>query len=112
MEVLLAEDDNVVEALTPNRAEETFADRVEVRRLRRNGYNVDASPFRCSGESRAIFPIVVTDQKSWSFSPWRGFAQLPGHPLVIRRPSHVEVHDLAAAVLHHKNAKMGLNQAS
>jgi len=59
--LLLAEHDQLVEALSAHRTEEAFADGVQIGRARRELHNLDLSTLGHGGEASSEFVIVVSD---------------------------------------------------
>ncbi len=68
-EVILTEDEDVVEALPPDTAQEALADGRAVRRPRRDGHHIDTRTFSYSLELGAVLVVVVTDEEPRSFAP-------------------------------------------
>jgi hypothetical protein len=56
VEVVVAEDEDVIEQLTTERANETFGERIHVGRTRRRPHDAGASAFEGGRERAAEFP--------------------------------------------------------
>jgi hypothetical protein len=83
-EVSLAEHDEVVETLPPDRADQPFEVSVLPRRSRSRRPVTDANALEASGNDLTIDCITISDQVAWSFSPRKCFGDLPSDPLRCR----------------------------
>ena len=79
-QMVLSEDEDMVQALPAEAAEEPFTDRVQVGRLRRNGDDIDPCAVRSRGEVVPELTVVVANQEPRSLVVRRRLAQLLGHP--------------------------------
>jgi len=61
-QVSLAEDDDVIQALSANRTKEAFADWVQIGRARRNPHDLDPRTLGDGGESSCNSVVVVANQ--------------------------------------------------
>ena len=80
--MILAEDEQVVEALGAHAAQEALAERVRVRRSDGRAQDLDAGRLSHAVESRAELVVVVADQEARALTPRRRLAELLGHPRV------------------------------
>src|SRR5438309_2382888 len=96
--VILAEDQDVVEALAAEAAEEAFADGIHVGRVRRDRDHVDARAVGGVGKVAAEFAVVVPDQKPRGLLVGCGLPQLLGDPGVGREAGDVDMHDFTTAM--------------
>ena len=80
VQMSFAQNQDVVEALAPQAAEEAFAYGVRLRCFVWCLQHLDS----CGRllERISILVVIVPDQESWFFPKWRGFAQLLGYPRV------------------------------
>src|SRR2546425_6632197 len=94
-EVILTEDEDMVEQLSAERADEAFSEGIHVRRAYRRAH--DAHPRRpeYAGEARSELRVVVADDKMWR-AVHGGVPGLLRAPLVGRRIRHRGVEDRAA----------------
>ena len=100
----------MVEALPPHAAEKPLADRVQVRRLGRDGHDFNASSRRDCGELASELVVVVPDQVPRALTLRRGLPELLSGPAVARKPGDVEVHDFAGPVPDDEEREEGPEQ--
>ena len=93
-EVTLAQDQDMIEEFSTNTAEETFANRVAIGRLRSWFENLGSNTFGCTIEHASEFAVTVSDEKSGSSVEWSRVTELLSRPLIRRMARHVEVNDL------------------
>ena len=96
--VILAKDQNVIEALAAEAAEEAFADGIHVGRVRRDRDHVDARAVGRGGKMAAEFAVVVPDQEPRGLLVRCGLPQLLGDPGVGRGAGDVDMHDFTTAM--------------
>lgn len=77
-QVTLTENDDVIQTLAPDTADEPFAHRVGFRCAYRRSEHFDI--LGNTREVDAAFPVVVTDQKPWRFPKRRRSAPLLRDP--------------------------------
>ncbi len=82
LEVPLAEDDDVIEALAPDAAEESaLANGIHERSSDCRPKNADGSALCGTVEVGTELPVVVADDELAPEAEWRGFAHLQCRPL-------------------------------
>jgi hypothetical protein len=96
--VILAEDQDVVETLAAEAAEEAFADSIHVGRFRRDREHVDARAVGGGGKVAAEFAVVVPDQKPRGLLVGCGLPQLLGDPGVGWGAGDVDMHDFTTGM--------------
>ena len=96
--VILAEDQDVIEALASQGAEKSLTDGVQVGRLRRDRDDVDARAVGSGGKVAPKLPVVVSDQEPWRLVVRGRLSQLLGDPGIGRDARDVDVENLAALV--------------
>jgi hypothetical protein len=104
-EVVLTQDNDVGQALSPDGAEKAFADRIQVRRFRRDLHRLYPSRLDGGVELGTKLRVVVPDDEPRPLSPGSRLADLLGGPLVRGRPGDVEMYDLAAPVTDDEERK-------
>jgi len=92
-EVPLAEDDDVIEALAPDAAKESFADGVHERSLNGRPKNADTGTGGGAVEVSAELAVVVANDELGSGAEGRGFTELLRRPPRGRVPRDADVHD-------------------
>ena len=90
-QLVLVQDEEVVEALSPHAAQEACADGVRGRCPDRRPHARDAAPRRDAGERRAERAIVVANQEARRHAEGCHLAQLLGDPGVSRVPRDTDV---------------------
>ena len=78
VELLLAQDQQVVKACLSRTPQEAFADRIGSGSVRRGVEHLNRARCRHTSETGPKFAIVIADQKSGCLPIWRGFSQLLG----------------------------------
>ena len=86
----LAQDHQVVQALTAQRADQSFCNAILPWRSRSNRPVADPHRPDAGGEGVAVSPIIVTNQVSRCRDPWKRLGDLPRKPLRRRMPGHLE----------------------
>ena len=94
-----AEDDNVIEALPPDRADESLRISILPGRPSRDRSVTYAHGSKTPDEHIAIRAIPVTNEVSRYFVPATDFGQLAGKPFGTRMCSHTEPQKLPARTL-------------
>lgn len=95
---LLVQDDEVVEALAPERADDPFRNGVRPRRADGRQERFDAEHFGSPTEVSSVAADTITDEVAWLVSPRRGFEQLAPGRRGGRVGGHVEVNRLLPPV--------------
>jgi hypothetical protein len=90
-EVRLVQNDQVVEALAAQRADESFGDRVRPRRPHRREHGRDAQPPRPEHELAPVDRVAVPHEVARHPSPGRRLDQLPPDPRGGRAGRDVQV---------------------
>lgn len=93
-EVVLAEDEDVIEQLTSERADEPFGERVHVGRTRRRPQDAGADAFEGGRERAAEFSVAIADEDLWALIHGR-VAGLLRAPRIRRSVGHRGVNDLS-----------------
>ena len=99
VQVVLAQDQEVVEALPSQAAQETLADGVCLGCSIRCSQHLDPCAVSYLGKRIPILVVVVVDQKARSFCKGSRFAQLLGCPLVGWVPRHPKMDNSPRAQL-------------
>jgi hypothetical protein len=94
-EVILTEDEDVVEQLSPERTGEAFNERIHVRRAYRCSHDAHARRPEYASESRVELRVVVADDNLW-YAVHGGVPGLLRAPLVGRRIGHRGMEDRSA----------------
>jgi hypothetical protein len=79
--VRLADDDDMVEAVPPDRADQSFGMAVLPRRARRGRSVANAHGLDAPRDDGAVGCIAITDEVSRCFIPRECLGDLPGNPL-------------------------------
>lgn len=102
--VPLVEDDDMVEALSPHRADKPLRVRILPRRARRRPDLGDAHTAQAAGHGVAEDPVVVMDQQTRGRVEGEGVLQLPDDPRCRGRSGHIEVDNTPPRVMEkHKD---------
>jgi hypothetical protein len=80
VELLLLQNEQMIEALTPHAFSEAFTGRIRSRGVIRDGEHLDLTRVRHSGEVQPKRAIVVTDEILWPLAKGGGFAQRYARP--------------------------------
>ena len=96
--VLLIQDDEMVEALSPKRADQSFGNGVCFWRVNRGGDGVDADAPGSLAEVAAVDRISIAQQLAWLGAPGCCFDELPPNSGSRRVGCVVHVHQLAPPV--------------
>jgi hypothetical protein len=92
LQVPLAEDQDMIDALAADAPEEALADGVRARRPNRRQDHVDAATGRDPCEGGAVLGVVVVDQEARPRPLRRRLAELLGDPRVAGRSGDAHVH--------------------
>jgi hypothetical protein len=95
----LAQDQEVVQALTPHATQKSLTDGISLRRSIRGPQHLNPGPRSYPCEGSTILVVIVPNQISWSLPKWRRLAQLLSHPGIRWVPNHTEVHQASRAQL-------------
>jgi hypothetical protein len=95
-QVAFTEDDHVIEALTPNAADDSLHEGTLPRAPRRGENLLDAEAFHTRLELVPVDAIAISDEEPRGRLPRERFGELLGGPLRGRLFGHVEVHDPTA----------------
>ena len=98
MQLFLAYNQEKIQALPPERTDESFAERISPGRQNGRLEYLDATASGDFGKELAKFLVIVTDEKSGSIAPGGGFSQLLGNPGIRRVTGDSEMHDLSRLV--------------
>ena len=93
----LAKDDEVIEALTSDRSDQSFSEAILPRRSRRNGLVPDAHSTNAALSDRAIDAIVISDEVTWRLIPRECLSELACNPICGRVGCDVNPDQFSAA---------------
>ena len=94
MQVRLAHNDHMIQALPANAADEALAGRVHQWRLHRGLQHSNTSALRNAIEVRTELAVTVSNDELRSLPERRDLPELLSRPSCVRRTSHTDVHDL------------------
>jgi hypothetical protein len=94
-EVILTEDEDVVEHLSPKRADEAFSEGIHIRRAYRRAHDAHTRRTEYASEPSAELRVVVADHNLWR-AVHGGVSRLLRAPLVGRRMRHRGMQDRSA----------------
>ena len=94
LEMSLVENDDVIEALATNRADQAFRVGILPRRTAGTHDLLDTHMLDPLAEELAVNPIAVTNQKPWRIVIRKGFDNLLRGPFRRRMRGDVEMHDV------------------
>ena len=103
-QVRLAEDDDVIETFSPDRADDALDQRILPRRTRRDDHLLDSHVLEALLEVESIDAITISDQVLRSVVKGEGFDDLLSGPCRGRMCGDVEVNHLAPIVSEHDEA--------
>src|SRR5262245_11940343 len=106
----LAEDQNMIQALAPKRADQAFSIRILPGRSRRCWLVANPHRPKSTREGLPVCAIIVAHQIGRRRVPWERLYDLFGQPLRGRIPSYRKPQQLAPAVAQHKNDKQALER--
>src|SRR6476620_6279962 len=92
----LAQDNDVVHTLTPDRSDQPFGKAILPGRGRRGGLVPDALGAQSAGDDRAIDLIPIADQIFWGIIPREGLRYLTRNPLGCRVCCDVDPDEVSA----------------
>ena len=96
--MLLVQDNDVVETLSPQGANHSLHDSVRRWRVDRGGDGIDADASGALAEVAPVDRVTITKQVSRLLTPGCGLDHLPPHPGSRRVGRHIQVHQLASTV--------------
>ena len=94
-QVGLPEHDQVVDALPPDGANQSFRKTVLPRRAGRDRLVANAHGAQAAGDSRTVNGVTVADQVAWCLIPGKSFSDLPRNPFCRRMRRHIDPDQLA-----------------
>ena len=94
LQLLLAEDQQMVKALLSYTPQEAFAERIGLWRMIGRFEDLNRTRCRHVSKARPKFAIIITNQILWRLSKWCGFSELLRDPRVGRRSCHAYVDHL------------------
>src|ERR1700730_2582457 len=100
----LAEHDNVVQTLPPDRTDRPFTIFVLLRRSRRGWPIPNTHRPKAAGEDVAVDRVAVTNDVSRRYFPTKGPSELVRNPLSRGVLGHSRPQDFAATVMHYEEA--------
>src|SRR5262245_26588329 len=68
-QVGLSKDDQMVDALPPDRADQSFCKAILPRRTGRDGLVANAHGAQTAGDTSTVCAVTIADQVAWSFVP-------------------------------------------
>src|SRR5258707_6884671 len=92
----LAQDNDVVHTLTPDRSDQPFGETILARRSRCGRLVPDAHGAQSAFDDAAIDSVPITDEIFWSLIPRKGFRDLTCNPICCRAPCDVNPNDVSA----------------
>ena len=111
-QVLLVEHDQVIEAFSTERPNDTFGDRIRTRRPNGCCDGIDADPPGSLAEVAAVDRISITQQMARPAGSGRRVDQLSPHPGSGRVGCHVHVHQHAPTVGDEHQHVQGLERSA
>jgi hypothetical protein len=93
--VCLAKHDQVVDALPPDRADQSFRIGVLPWRTGRDRLVANAHGAQPAGDNCTVNGVTVADQVAWGRVPGRGFGDLLRYPLCRRMRRHIHPDQLS-----------------
>ncbi len=95
LELLLMQDEQMIEALTPYTAEEPLTDGIRARDVIRSFKNLNVTRLRNPSEAHPKLAIVITDEVLRPHTKGGGFPKRFGSPSVGGRSCHADVDHFA-----------------
>ena len=105
LELLLAEDQQVVKAFLSDTPQEAFANRIGAGSVIRCSKYFNGTRRRHSGKTGSKLAIVITDQILRHLPIWGGFAQLLRDPGISRRSCHSNMNHPSCLDLDHEEGE-------
>ena len=99
-QVALVEDDQMVEALAAQRADQALGDRVRLGRVHRREDRLDADPGSARDEGAAVAAVAIADQVARLFAPRCRGDHLPPDPFGRRVAGDVEMDEPPPVMRH------------
>lgn len=100
-QMVCIEDEDMVEALAPYRADHSLDMAVLPRRMRPDRFVVDAHRANLSAKGKAISAVIIAHQKSWRAIPGEGFGDLLRQPLGRGMIRHLDMQDRTPSMAEH-----------
>jgi len=104
-ELLLLKDQEVIQAFSPDAAQEAFTHSISSWGSVRRSKDFDATRDCYACEMRAEFTVVIPDQIFWPFSIRSRFSQLLCHPQISWRACHIHMDHLARLQFDNEEGK-------
>ena len=105
MQLLLLQDEQMIEALSPHAAQKAFTDGIRSRGVIECFEELDGACGCHSGETRSEFAIVVVNEICGGLPIRRSFSQLLGYPRVRGRVRHIHMDHLSRLQLDDEEGK-------
>src|SRR5262245_36402468 len=96
-QVCLPEHNQVVDALPPDGADQSFREAVLPRRTCRDRLVANAHGAQAAGDNRAENGVTVADQVAWGLVPRKSFGDLLRYPIRRRMRRHIDPDELSAS---------------
>jgi hypothetical protein len=97
----LAQNDDVIEALAADGADDPFGERVLPRCSGSDDHFANSHVGQAPGEALAVDGIPIAEEISWRGLVWEGLEDLAGGPDCRGMIRHVEAEELAAVMAEH-----------
>ena len=94
-QVCLPEHDQVVDALPPDRADQSFCKTVLPRRAGRDRLVANAHGTQAAGDNSTVNGVTVADQVAWCLVPRKSFGDLLRYPARRRMRRHIDPDQLS-----------------
>src|SRR5262245_58705136 len=85
----------MVNALPPDRANQSFCKAILPRRAGRDGLVANAHSAQAAGDNRTVNGVAVADQVAWRLAPGKSFRDLLRNPLCRRMRCHIDPDQLS-----------------
>jgi len=94
-QVCLPEHGQVVDALPPDRADQSFRKTVLPRRTGRDWLVANAHGAQAAGDNSTVNRVTIADQVAWGLVPGKGFGNLLRYPVRRRMRRHIDPDQLS-----------------
>ena len=101
VQVPFAEDEDMIQTLPPDRADEPLCEGILPRAVRRREDFIDSHALHSVAKLLAVDLVTIVKQKGWCGVVWEGVHDLLGGPVGGGVLSHVEVNDVPPIVSEH-----------